>query len=64
MVTVKIEELLKSLCSQGPVKLEEIIREAQAIGVEDKYAEEAIGMLASEGLVKIKKGMVTLVRPQ
>lgn len=62
MVTSRMQDLLRSLCSQGPVKVEEIIREAQAIGIEDKFAEEALGMLASEGVVKIKKGQVTIVR--
>ena len=62
MTTARIVKLLKTLCATGGVKLEDIIKEAEAMGVDRKYSEENLGMLASEGFIKITKGIVTLVK--
>lgn len=62
MVTNRIQSLLDNLCAQGGVKLSDAVKEAEAIGIKAKYAEEAIGLLASEGSIKIKSGVITLVK--
>lgn len=60
MTTSRITKLLKTLCATGGVKVEEILKEAEAIGIDRKYTEENLGMLASEGFVKISHGIVTM----
>jgi DNA-binding IscR family transcriptional regulator len=62
MTTIRIVKLVKTLCSSGPVRVEEVIKEAESMGVKRKYAEENLGMLASEGFIKIQRGLVTLVK--
>ena len=62
MVTMKLEGLLQTLCSSGGVDLQDVVKEAESIGIEHDYAEEALGVLASEGFIKIKGGIVTLVK--
>ena len=62
MVTLKLEELLRTVCSSGGVSLQDVMKEAETMGIEHDYAEEAIGVLASEGFIKIRSGIVTLVK--
>ena len=62
MVTLRLEELLRAVCSAGGVSLKDVVKEAQSMGIEQDYAEEALGVLASEGFIKIKDGIVTLVK--
>ncbi len=62
MVTVRMEKLLRTICANGGVTLEEVIKEAEAMGIKRKYAEENLGLLASEGFIHIKGGIVTLVK--
>lgn len=62
MTTGKIVKLLKTICATGGVKIEDVIKEAEAMGVQRKYTEENLGMLASEGFIKISHGIVTLVK--
>jgi len=62
MVTFRLEKLIKNVCSTGGVTLDELFKEAETIGIKKKYAEEALGVLASEGSIKIKSGIVSLVK--
>ena len=62
MTTAMIVKLLRTVCASGPVKVEDAIKEAESMGIQRKYAEENLGMLASEGFIKIKSGLITLVK--
>jgi hypothetical protein len=62
MTTTHMSTLLKTLCASGPVKLEDVIKEAESMVIKRKYAEENLGMLASEGFIKIQRGLVMLVK--
>ena len=62
MTTTMIVKLLKTVCASGPVKIEDMIKEAESMGIKRKYAEENLGLLASEGFIKIKNGLITLVK--
>ncbi len=62
MTTSRMVQLLKTLCVSGGVRVEDVLKEAEAIGIQRKYSEENLGMLASEGFVKITNGTVKLVK--
>lgn len=58
MVTNTIFDIVKKLGSHCTV--EQVMKEAEAMGIEDKFVIDSLGRLASEGHLRIKGGKVTL----
>lgn len=61
MVTKTAESLIREMAIGGKITLETVLLKAEERGIERKLVNEAIGRLASEGAIKIKKGVIEVI---
>lgn len=62
MVTEQIRKLIDGLSIDKKVDMNRVLEEAEKAGISRGFAMDAIGRLASEGFVKIKDGVVRVVK--
>lgn len=63
MVTMQIKKLIEDLSSiDKKVELKRVIEEAEKAGISSGFAKDAIGRLASEGIISVRDGVVRVVK--
>lgn len=62
MVTMQIKKMIEDLSIDKKVELNRVIEEAEKAGISKGFAKDAIGRLASEGIIAVKDGVVRVVK--
>lgn len=62
MVTATVESLIRELAVGGRINLESVYLKAEERGTRRALIVDAIGRLASEGVIRIRKGVIEVVR--
>ncbi len=62
MVTMQIKKLIEDLSIDKKVELKRVIEEAEKSGISSGFAKDAIGRLASEGIISVRDGVVRVVK--
>lgn len=62
MVTMQIKKLIEDLSIDKKVELNRVIEEAEKAGISKGFAKDAIGRLASEGMISVRDGVVRVVK--
>ncbi len=61
MVTALAERLVRELALGGRINLESVYLKGEERGIKRSMLSEALGRLASEGVIKVKKGVIEVV---
>lgn len=62
MVTEQIKKIVEQLGVDRKAELKRVIEEAEKAGISRGFVMDAIGRLASEGAVKVKDGVVRILK--